>query len=163
MALSELASSSSWSFNYEHYQRVSYWECVCNAEYVYFNNEVEEEGFGLLIESCEDQFAGYNFKTDDLFPQDVEAYRVESKTDLSGMFLYPQPVADAFTLEVAKAFDGVVEYSITDVTGKAVSGGSLSWKGKTHILNVSALSSGVYIIHLQRSDAPSKAIKFVKQ
>lgn len=163
MALSELASSSSWSFNYEHYQRVSYWECVCNAEYAYFNNEVEEEGFGLLIESCEDQFAGYNFKTDDLFPQDVEAYRVESKTDLSGMFLYPQPVADAFTLEVAKAFDGVVEYSITDVTGKAVSGGSLSWKGKTHILNVSALSSGVYIIHLQRSDAPSKAIKFVKQ
>lgn len=158
-ALSVLANASNWTFSYDQAQRAGYWTCVCEAEYAYYNEELAPEEFPHQIATCNQSFAGYNYKRNT--PEMGNGYTIplSNKTDIS---LYPQPAADQLILERTYEFEGKVPYSIMDVTGKTIQTGHVNWNGTVQQLDVSQINPGVYLIQLQFGNAPQNTLKFVK-
>ena len=79
-------------------------------------------------------------------------------TTNSGIKIYPNPTAGAFTIELRNSHDKAVE--VNDLTGRVV----YSTATKSQFVNVdlSGLASGVYYVKIQ-SDKTNEVIKVVKQ
>jgi len=81
------------------------------------------------------------------------------KIDVSdNINLYPNPVLDAFSVELDVSKTGKMEYQIFNVTGQMVKNGQMI---SNHSLNVQELETGVYVLKIY-FDGKLYAKKFVK-
>jgi hypothetical protein len=158
-ALGVLGNSSNWTFDYTQTQRAAYWGCVCEAEAAYFNEEMEPEAFSDQIATCNQDYAGYNYKQSNL--NGGGGYVIETKKDFN-MMLYPQPTKSDLTIHVSAPFEGRLSYEIMDITGKRVQSGKTQMQGTVQDIDVSKLSQGVYMIHIQLGTEHQQTLKFVK-
>ncbi|MCH8555598.1 MAG: T9SS type A sorting domain-containing protein, partial [Schleiferiaceae bacterium] len=158
-AINVLASSANWTFNYAQTQRVGYWSCVCDAEAAYFNEELAPEEFGYSIEICNQTFAGYNYKRSTIEMGQGYALDTESKLHIG---LHPQPAMTNLSMHLSEPFEGMMSYEILDVTGKKVQSGKSQIQGTMENVDVSKLSQGVYMIHIELGNTHQQTLKFVK-
>ena len=81
------------------------------------------------------------------------------KIDVSdNINLYPNPVLDAFTIELETAKIGAMNYQIFNINGQMVKNGQFV---SSHSLNVQELNTGIYFLKIY-FDGKMYAKKFVK-
>jgi hypothetical protein len=158
-ALNVLSNSLNWTFDYTQTQRAAYWGCVCEAEAAYFNEEMQPEEFTNQIANCNLDYAGYNYKQSNY--NGNGGYVIETKKDFN-MVLYPQPTKSDLTIHLSEPFEGQLSYEIMDITGKHVQTGKTQMQGAVQVIDVSKLSQGVYMIHVQLGNTHQQTLKFVK-
>lgn len=79
-----------------------------------------------------------------------------------GIEMYPNPANDRLFISANK-FEGMVELTIFDVSGRAIRATSANLVGgHTEVINVADLSRGMYILHM-RSGATVSSTTFLKQ
>jgi PKD domain/Secretion system C-terminal sorting domain len=75
----------------------------------------------------------------------------------NALTIYPNPAGNSITVTA----DSYIHYIIYNAIGQQVIAGSLA--AGNNVLNVAALSQGVYSIHFQDSAAKSRVLKFLKE
>jgi hypothetical protein len=83
----------------------------------------------------------------------------ESKNDLSGFNLYPQPASIALTIE---GLHNASMIKISDVTGKLLFQDNLKGNETRKVIEVSNLSPGIYYVEV-RSGGNARTLKFIKE
>jgi hypothetical protein len=73
--------------------------------------------------------------------------------------IYPNPTTTTINLVSTEISD--FELSILDITGKVIKTGRMS--DQTFTIDVSDLSSGMYMLRLVSQEGASKVVKFVKK
>ncbi len=89
----------------------------------------------------------------------IERYKQGNLSNISNkevQGVYPNPVSDILHISNAEG----AKFVVMDVTGRAISTGTLSSNNAT--INVQSLANGMYILHLTKGEVVNK-VKFVKQ
>lgn len=159
LALSLLYNSSQWTFDNEQSMRAGYWQCACEAERSFFQEEIGPEDFGQVMDDCKQQYAGYTRKHS-------RAARGESNAIEQPLLkvenIYPQPVSKELTVELNFSTEKPVDYQISDVSGKVLQSGKEFGEDKKLHFNVSRLSVGVYFLSLDLN-GKTEVVKFSKK
>lgn len=74
--------------------------------------------------------------------------------------IYPNPATDVLTITIPER-NGICDYMITDINGRAVKQGRLS--SGDNILDIRNMSAGAYIVQTTGGNAPAQLMKFIKQ
>lgn len=122
---------------------------------VYFSFAVETVDDATELNTFADQLLGYFFGTSSGFPDDV--------SDLAQVQLYPSRVTTQAYLQFHLERHSQVAVSIYSAAGQLVMDKSLrvSAQNDRHHLNLSALQSGMYLMHLE-GQGINQTIKFIK-
>ena len=72
--------------------------------------------------------------------------------------IYPNPATTVLNLSSTEMMDFSI--SITDITGRVISTERVL--DSSHMIDVSNLTSGIYLLHLETLEGASKSIKFIK-
>ena len=75
------------------------------------------------------------------------------------IFIYPNPTTTALNLSSTEMMDMTI--SITDITGRVIQTEKVM--DSFYTIDVSNLSSGIYLLRLESNDGASKIVKFVKR
>lgn len=76
--------------------------------------------------------------------------------------VYPNPVNDLITISGITGFEGMIEYSLTDVRGLTVKRGMLNTSRGILSIDVSCFESGVYLLNLTGNGNRLHSIRIVK-
>lgn len=114
--------------------------------------DVEKAG-NMIVHFSDGSKVSYNMNLLEVLPNDVLIDGIDQKTAESGFFSIKRAAHDVLSLEGAEAGEAIAIYSST---GALVLRDKCS--GEHHNVNISALSSGIYILQVGK-----KAIKFNKE
>lgn len=159
-ALGLLGNSEAWTFNTTQAKRAGYWNCACEAERAYFEEELAVEDYINQKEECKQQFAGYTHKTARV-SDPGNGYIVEDQ-QISIEHLYPQPTESTLTLEIYPGCQGTVPYEITDLAGRIIYTSSEVWNGSEMTFDVEHLITGAYFMRLHFGK-DVQVVRFVKK
>lgn len=144
-ALAVLTNRVNWNFNFTQTQRASYWNCVCQQEKAYFNEEIPAEEFEYGIAQCQSTYAGYTYKRA-INPTLIEETLEDKLT------AYPQPVSRNLYLEKDLEFDLETTFKVYSLSGAALELKGASISGNKVNLDLSNLKLGVYILKVQSTN-----------
>ncbi|MGB0979647.1 MAG: T9SS type A sorting domain-containing protein, partial [Croceimicrobium sp.] len=154
-SLSLLNNRTNWTFNYTQSQRAGYWNCVCEQEQSYFNDEIPAEEFSYKLDLCRLSFAGYTYKRNN-FEQET------SKDAISNIKAYPQPVEDVLTIELSGVRGDEVKLEVLSLGGKLIKSLVAKNSNNTYNLDMSDLLAGFYLVRVSGNDY-SEVLKVLKR
>lgn len=120
--------------------------------FVYMEGDFEKPG-NMLVGFSDGSIVSYSMNRMEVLPNDILIDGIDQKTAESGFFSIKRAAHDVLSLEGAEAGEAIAIYSST---GALVLRDKCS--GEHHNVNISALSSGIYILQVGK-----KAIKFNKE
>tara|TARA_R110002050_G_scaffold247901_2_gene385704 strand:- start:5148 stop:10004 length:4857 start_codon:yes stop_codon:yes gene_type:complete len=144
-ALAVLTNRVNWTFNFTQTQRASYWNCVCQQEKAYFNEEIPAEEFEYGIAQCQSTYAGYTYK------RAINPTLIEETLE-DNLIAYPQPVSRNLHLEKDLEFDLETTFKVYSLSGAALELKGASISGNKVNLDLSNLKPGVYILKVQSTN-----------
>lgn len=127
---------------------VQKWYCVVNAEYLIDQKLASQKNLDSLMQDCSKNNPGAPQ------PQKIDvttSLTEEANVTRTGMKVYPNPATDALLVEFEDRQD-VVKVELLDLTGKVIQTTFPRRAIEKIEINVSGLSSGVYLLHVQSSE-----------
>ncbi len=156
-ALNILANRSNWTFDYTQQMRSDFWNCICTAENDYYIGELSAEALSGAITTCNETYAGYNYKKPE---KPAIAKEVQ---EVASFQFYPQPVEDRLYFNIIPLPEGEVEYQVYNLNGSLLQNGTIHhWQAEDQSIAVSSLSPGMYFMTL-RLNAKTQRFRFIKQ
>ncbi|WP_417610777.1 T9SS type A sorting domain-containing protein [Owenweeksia hongkongensis] len=158
-ALTLLNSANSWTFTNEQNMRAGYWQCACDAERAFFDEEISAEEYDNISTECKIQYAGYTRKSSRANqPQGYEVSVPSTKV----VSVYPQPVEDKFMVEISSGQPGNIPFKVSDVSGRMLMKSTIEALDTKMEFDVSTLPVGVYFLTLE-FDSGTEVVKFSKE
>ncbi len=148
LAIADLNAMEYWA-DEDELQRIGYWKCVCTAEQTFWDNGGENvDQLQMELESCDIQFAGFNFKTLPSSNSELVFQKFSPSERVELVDVFPQPARSSFTVELNEPFAGQVKMELLTVDGALVQVQDLNWQGKRREVSAKNLASGIYILKL---------------
>lgn len=139
--------------------RAGYWQCVCEAERAFFEDEMSAEDFDQVIENCKQQYVGYTSKSSSANPRIKNVVESNHKMVLSS---YPQPTSGRLTVVLSEPVLCLLSYQVSDVSGKILLKNSMLPDNQEMKLDVSRLPVGVYFLSISFNSG-TEVVKFSKE
>jgi len=148
-ALNELQNSEA-----NQHTNYSYWDCILQLEWSFFQGNISADQFALDAESCMSYFQARRQRRR---PPVLPVYQSQSTTTL---LVSPNPTSNSSVFSFA-ACENPASFRILDTQGKVVYRSELAAGATEHVVHASDLPAGIYFAELHQPNQKALRAKWV--